>query len=211
MAIVQNPLISRASGSVGNSIFSKWKNKNTLRSKSINPYPAPTSAQSAVRSKFSAASRYASMLRDSFSFIFRSKSISLSPRNYLIRNLLAKIDNSNFKLPVPSLQSLVLSSGSITPPVTSYIDSDATSFYLDFQAPDFTNYRIYELSGLLIIYRSDLDTFYFVPSTSFVNAYRTQPLLKSDFPSDVSYVFHVLYSNDGLCSSNSFFHGAISY
>lgn len=211
MAVVQNPIINRASGSVGNSVFSKWKNKNTLRSKSINPYPEPSPAQLIVRSKFSAASRYASMLSNSYSFIFRSKSIALSPRNRLIRNLLAKIDNSDFKLPLASLQSLVLSTGSITPPVTSYIDSDATSFYLDFQAPDFTNYRINSLSGLLIIYRSDLDFFYFVPSTLFVNAYRTHPLLKSKFPSDVSYVFHVLYSKDGLCSSNSFFHGAISY
>lgn len=45
MALVQNALIGRTKGSVGNVTFTTWKGKNVLKTKAINAYSNPTDNQ----------------------------------------------------------------------------------------------------------------------------------------------------------------------
>lgn len=52
MAIVQNPIIGRSKGSFGNAVFSKWKGKNTLRSKALEVANPQTDLQMRQRAKF---------------------------------------------------------------------------------------------------------------------------------------------------------------
>lgn len=85
MAIVQNPLINRASGAVGNSVFSKWKNRNVLKSKSINPYPSPTPAQVAARAIFKNCIDFQLPIKPYWPYICKSKQIKLSPSNFFVK------------------------------------------------------------------------------------------------------------------------------
>lgn len=52
MALVQNTLIGKASGSVGNATFAGWKGLQVLKSKSTNSYSNPTPVQLENNSKF---------------------------------------------------------------------------------------------------------------------------------------------------------------
>src|SRR5574344_1175407 len=52
MAIVQNTLIGKASGSVGGTTFTSWKGKNVLKSKPAQVANPRTAAQTAQRTKF---------------------------------------------------------------------------------------------------------------------------------------------------------------
>ena len=52
MAIVQNPLIGDARGSLGNTVFSKQFGKNTLRTKPINPKVGRSPGQQLTRERF---------------------------------------------------------------------------------------------------------------------------------------------------------------
>ena len=45
MALVQNPIIGKASGSVGNVTFAGWKGKNVMKTKAENSYSNPTQGQ----------------------------------------------------------------------------------------------------------------------------------------------------------------------
>lgn len=85
MAIVQNPLIARASGSVGNSIFSKWKDKNTLRSKSINPYPAPSPAQLVQQQKMRDFISLYAILKPYSSLFYDKKPSKFSYLSFLVQ------------------------------------------------------------------------------------------------------------------------------
>lgn len=96
MAIVQNPLISRASGSVGNSIFSKWKNKNTLRSKSINPYPAASPAQLVNQQKMKDLINLYSLLKPYRTLFYSKKNSKYSYLSFLVKqNMMAFVGDVN--------------------------------------------------------------------------------------------------------------------
>lgn len=106
MAIVQNPLINRTSGPVGNSIFSKWKRKNTLRSKPINPYPLPSPAQVAARTKFKNCSETFMQLSDYFPYFFPLASNNMSVVNFFVKqnlNLFTPDANIIYESSVPDL------------------------------------------------------------------------------------------------------------
>lgn len=53
MAISQNPLTGRTKGAFANAVFSKWKGRNTVRSKALEVHNPRTDAQMRQRSKFS--------------------------------------------------------------------------------------------------------------------------------------------------------------
>lgn len=52
MAITQNPIVGRMHGTLGNAVASKWKGRNTLRSKALTVANPQTDAQMKQRSKF---------------------------------------------------------------------------------------------------------------------------------------------------------------
>lgn len=71
MAIIQNPLIGRSKGKMGNAIFTKMYEKNVLRSKPIEVHNPRTAKQMKQRGLFKATTSLASQLlcviRDGFS------------------------------------------------------------------------------------------------------------------------------------------------
>lgn len=52
MAVVQNPIVGKASGSVGNITFAGWKGKNIMKTKAENSYSNPTQSQLNNNEKF---------------------------------------------------------------------------------------------------------------------------------------------------------------
>jgi hypothetical protein len=59
MALVQNTLIGKASGSVGNVTFAGWKGLQVMKSKSTNNYSDPTQTQLNNNSKFAVITAFA--------------------------------------------------------------------------------------------------------------------------------------------------------
>jgi hypothetical protein len=59
MATVQNPITGRSKGKFANAIFSKWKGRNTLRSKPLEVANPQTPAQVQQRDSFAAAMAFA--------------------------------------------------------------------------------------------------------------------------------------------------------
>lgn len=113
MAIVQNPLISRASGSVGNSIFSKWKSKNTLRSKSINPCPEPTILQAAVRAQFKNCVEFFTPAKFYSAYLFASASSRLSAINSFVKQNVNLFSADSNIIHAAGIVRLIFSRGTI--------------------------------------------------------------------------------------------------
>lgn len=113
MAVVQNPLIHRASGSVGNSVFSKWKTKNTLRSKSILPYPSPSPSQTLQRNKFKNCSTFFLPLKFISSLMFLSASTYLSALNSFVKQNISLFASDSSVIAYSNISSLQFSSGTI--------------------------------------------------------------------------------------------------
>lgn len=113
MAIVQNPLIHRASGSVGNSTFSKWKKKNTLRSKSIVPYPAPTSLQALARVRFKNCTEFYKPLLPFSRFLFASSKSKFSALNSFVKTNLSLFADDSSVIAAGNVAALVFSTGTI--------------------------------------------------------------------------------------------------
>jgi hypothetical protein len=59
MALVQNVLIGKTKGSVGNATFTQWKGKNVLKAKAVNNYSDPTQEQLNNNSKFAVMTDFA--------------------------------------------------------------------------------------------------------------------------------------------------------
>lgn len=113
MAVVQNPLIHRASGSVGNSIFSKWKKKNTLRSKSIMPYPSPTPSQALARQRFKNCTNFFHPLLVYQRLLFKSVSIGHSALNQFVKSNLSLFNSDSSIISVPLISQLLFSTGNV--------------------------------------------------------------------------------------------------
>lgn len=111
MAIVQNPLINRASGAVGNSVFSKWKDRNVLKSKSINPYPSPSPAQVAARAIFKNCIDFQLPIKPYWPYICKSKKNQLSPCNFFVKQNRNLFTAGTDIILVPSIVKLNFSYG----------------------------------------------------------------------------------------------------
>ena len=114
MAIVQNPIIGRSKGSFGNAVFSKWKGKNTLRSKALEVANPQTDLQMKQRAKFAilvALYRQQSAILKSG---FREMAVGMSEFNAFqsanLRNAFLGWSGSAW---VPSFANLVVSKGSL--------------------------------------------------------------------------------------------------
>lgn len=114
MAIVQNPLINRASGSVGTTIFSKYKDKNVIRAKNVFPMPPPSAAQIAQRKKFSDASLVYQLLANFMKThpIRLPKHLTYLP--YFMKNNLKCFSGDSDVVNLTLLQNLKLCRGNFT-------------------------------------------------------------------------------------------------
>lgn len=81
MALVQNVLIGKAAGSVGNATFTTWKGKNVLKSKSTNNYSDPTQEQLDNNSKFSVITAFARSILVYIQVGFKAMAVGKSEYN----------------------------------------------------------------------------------------------------------------------------------
>lgn len=114
MAIVQNPIIGRSKGSFGNAVFSKWKGKNTLRSKALEVANPQTDLQMKQRAKFAILVALYRQLAAVFKAGFRELAVGMSEFNaFQSANLRNAFLNWSGSAWVPSFANLVVSKGSL--------------------------------------------------------------------------------------------------
>jgi hypothetical protein len=114
-AVVQNPIIGRAFGKLANTVFSKWKNLNTLRSKPVQVANPDTPAQQMRRGMLSTLVEFGrgfiSMLRIGFDgFHFKWTALNAFIR-YNYGTLVVAGTPPNFNV---DLSAMVISKGPLT-------------------------------------------------------------------------------------------------
>ena len=96
MAITQNPLIGRASGTFGGAVFSKLYNKNIVRSKPVSISDAKSPAQLSQRAKFTAAHAFLSQIADFIALTYaptsEERSGYSSAMSHFLRNNMTFVD-----------------------------------------------------------------------------------------------------------------------
>ncbi len=126
MAIVQNPIIGRSKGSFGNAVFSKWKGKNTLRSKALEVANPQTDLQMRQRAKFTILVALYRQMAASLKTGFREMAVGMSEFNAfqstnLKNNFLGWI-GSHW---VPKFEDMVVAKGSLD--VTDFVSVTASN------------------------------------------------------------------------------------
>lgn len=111
MSVVQNPIVGRSSGKFSNAIFSKWKSKNTLRSKPLVVNQPNTNEQIVQRTKFSYAVLYARTILFYIRLSFASLSQSMSEFNMWIKKNIAYVDEATGQFHAANMADLTFSSG----------------------------------------------------------------------------------------------------
>ena len=81
MATVQNPITGRSKGKFANAIFSKWKGRNTLRSKPLEVANPQSPAQTQQRDAFAAAMEFARTISSLIYIGFASAKDTVSEYN----------------------------------------------------------------------------------------------------------------------------------
>lgn len=81
MATVQNPIVGRASGSLGNTVFLKYNDKNVIKSKPLEVKPSNTPAQANQRALLKKVAGLVRDLSASLSIAKRSARTGRNPKN----------------------------------------------------------------------------------------------------------------------------------
>lgn len=81
MAITQNPITGRMHGTLGNAVASKWKGRNTLRSKALTVANPQTDGQMKQRAKFKILTTLAKMLSNVIRTGFKETAVSVTEFN----------------------------------------------------------------------------------------------------------------------------------
>lgn len=84
MAITQNPITGRMHGTLGNAVASKWKGRNTLRSKALTVANPQTDAQMKQRAKFKILTTLGKMLSNVIRTGFKETAVSVTQFNRFI-------------------------------------------------------------------------------------------------------------------------------
>lgn len=111
MSVVQNPIVGRSSGKFSNAIFSKWKSKNTLRSKPLVVHQPNSPAQLTQRSVFALMVSYARSIISELRFSLKYSASDMSEFNAFIKKNMHLVDSDELNMPFPSLRDLVFASG----------------------------------------------------------------------------------------------------
>ena len=89
MAIIQNPIVGRMHGTLGNAVASKWKGRNTLRSKALTVANPQTDAQMKQRSKFDIVLGFARIFGATIRVGFKEVATTISEYNaFMSENML---------------------------------------------------------------------------------------------------------------------------
>lgn len=129
MARVQNPIVGRMSGTLGNAIGSKWKGRNTLRAKPLEVANPRTDGQVKQRSRFNIvlalAKTFASVIRVGFA----ETAVSITQFNRFMQvNMLNDLLSWNGTEWVADYSKMVLAEGSLdSTPVASVSASNGSA------------------------------------------------------------------------------------
>lgn len=126
MAIVQNPIVGRASGKVSNNVFTKWKGKNVWKSKPLTVANPQTDGQLKQRSKFQFLVHLASLIGILIKKGFKELAIGKTEYNvFQSKNSLNAFLSWSGLAWVPDYSKLEISQGSLDN--TSFAVSGATN------------------------------------------------------------------------------------
>lgn len=113
MAVSQNPMTGKMSGTVGNFVTSSYRGRNVVKSKAFNPKDANTEAQQKHRSVFRMMSEEYVSLASIVNNGFPSRPKTQSPYNaFMAVNLSGAVDKSGIE-PVIDYSKMVVSKGSL--------------------------------------------------------------------------------------------------
>lgn len=120
MAIVQNTLIGRAKGSVGNATFSQWKGRNILKQKPSVVANPRSAQQQSNRSRFVALMQMALLLRPVIAMGFKEYASQMSWMNKFMSTntnsgLFTWVGNAESGNWVRTSQNIVIAEGSLYP------------------------------------------------------------------------------------------------
>ena len=85
MAVVQNTLIGRGRGSVGNVTFTTWKGKNVIKGKAVNAYTDPTAGQIKNNNRFGLLVAFSRFLKAFYKAGFATVATTMSEYNKFIQ------------------------------------------------------------------------------------------------------------------------------
>lgn len=85
MAVTQNPIIGRAKGSMGNTVFSTWKGKNVIRLKPLEVTPSSTPPQVENREKLAFTAKLAGAAREVIQLTFAGEAINKTVQNVTVQ------------------------------------------------------------------------------------------------------------------------------
>lgn len=128
MAVTQNTLIGRSSGSIGGVTFSTWKGINVAKSKATSVADPKTPAQLAQRYKMTAALRMYKQASEAINYGFTLAATGMSQYNAFVSNILkggGLPGNSNDVL--VSAGNISFSSGTLDNTVISSTNADASA------------------------------------------------------------------------------------
>lgn len=125
MAIIQNPIVGRMHGTLGNAIASKWKGRNTLRSKALTVANPQTDAQMKQRAKFDIVLGFARLFSAMLRVGFKEVATTISQYNAfmsenMLNDFLAYVSNAWVADP----SKMVVAKGSLD---TTELSSTASS------------------------------------------------------------------------------------
>lgn len=127
MAIVQNTLIGKASGSVGGTTFTSWKGKNVLKAKPTQVANPRTQAQTDQRSVFVSAINLYRMASLALSLGFNALAVGKSAYNaFVSENLKNGSLSKNVESNIYDLDTFKTAKGSLTPTASFTVEEGTT-------------------------------------------------------------------------------------
>ena len=128
MAITQNPIVGRMHGTLGNAVASKWKGRNTLRSKALTVANPQTDAQMKQRSKFDIVLGFARIFSVVIRVGFKEVATTISEYNaFMSENMLNDFLGYVSNAWVADHSKLVLAKGSLDVTIASSTASNASA------------------------------------------------------------------------------------
>jgi hypothetical protein len=210
MSKVQNPLIGRSSGSIGNSTFSTWKGLNCVRTKPEKVKNPNTSAQQDVRSTFKAVAQFYVIFAAVIDSFFRKAAKRMTASNMFVKlnfNPLitdfASMFNSNIapllKLTPGNIGQLTSDEAAVDSPTTVSINYKALYTSLMYAGNDFIKTIFIDTAN---------NTLYVFDNTIPQSGVDTE--LSFTLPTGKTYQAHsFLYSTKGNKTSKSYFSGQV--
>ena len=128
MAITQNPIVGRMHGTLGNAVASKWKGRNTLRSKALTVANPQTDAQMKQRSKFDIVLGFARIFSAAIRVGFKEVATTISEYNaFMSENMLNDFLSYVSNAWVADPGKMVVAKGSLDITTYSVIQSNASA------------------------------------------------------------------------------------